>query len=338
MRKYICLFVLFFFQLQATRGIVIAVCDRYVPDLLISLEFLRKEIKCKLPIEVWHAGDEISEKSIARLLQYDGVSIHDIVSVIDMPANHFRGFQIKGYLPQVSNFDEVIIMDADLIFYEDPEKLFHHEGYVRTGAFFFCDQESYNFFGYPRVSGRLYHGGLSSYYRARKALFTSLIKEPSSYFPDKWKIYWQENEPSTLNPFPSEHQESGCVVIDKKRHVEGLKNIQELNRRYKETYKYVWGDKETYWMGMEMANEPYHFNETIPCKVIDQVSGFLPFKVAKIRLMQIVDGKIFYQQKRPKKLSSKSSLLERSKERSTRKLNLEEVRLINLANQIEISV
>lgn len=321
-------------HIHSQPGIVIAACDRYVEDLIPSLTFLREHVGCTLPIEIWHAGDELSLENQKRLLAFKDVIIGDITKKVPREAKHFRGFQIKGYLPGVSSFDEVIIMDADLIFYQDPALLFEHEGYKKTGAFFFCDQESYKFFGYPRVAGRLYHGGLSSYYHSRKILFTTFIKTPSDSFPEKWKIYWSDEAPTPLTPFPSEHQESGCVVIDKKRHEQGIRFIQELNADYQNTYKYVWGDKETYWLGFEMAGEPYYFNETVPGKVMDRVSSMLPFDVAKIRLIQVVDGKIFYQQKIPKKISDNAYFLQRSESKFKRKLSENEISWINQATSL----
>ena len=330
MRLFI-LFLLAWVHLCSQPGIVIAVCDRYVEDLILSLTYLRNYTGCKLPIEIWHAGDELSEENQRRLLAFEDVSIGDITEKVNREANHFRGFQIKGYLPAVSSFDEVIIMDADLIFYQDPAILLKHKGYKKTGAFFFCDQESYKFFGYSRVSGRLYHGGLLSYFQSRKALFTTLIDKPSDSFPERWNIYWSNIEPTPLTPFPSEHQESGCVVIDKKRHEVGIRFVEELNADYENTYKYVWGDKETYWLGFEMAGEPYYFNDTIPGKIMDRYSFLLPIDIAKVRLVQVVDGKIFYQQKEPKGVTHHAYFLQRSEEKLKRKLTSDEIEWINKA-------
>lgn len=328
-------FLLFVTSLFGERGIVIAVCDRYVEDLLPSLHFLRHHLHCTLPIEVWHAGDELSLPNQMRLSAFTPLTIHDMTEKFDHPATHFRGFQIKGYLGLATRFDEFIIMDADLLFYQNPESLFDHPGYQKTGAFFFCDQESYRFYGYLRIPGRLYHGGLLSSYNNRRDFLTTLIDKPSNYLPSRWHHYWQDEHPTPLDPLPSEHQESGCVVIDKKRHLQGLEEVRKLNENYHNTYRYVWGDKETFWIGFEMATEPYYMNPTVPAKIVDQWTRFFPLKIAKIRLVQLIDGQMIYQQKRPRSISEKAVLIQRDKQRSQRQVTSEEVQLLNIAAEIQ---
>ncbi len=321
-------------SLHASSGIVIAACDRYVDQLVRSLKFLKTEINTSLPIEIWYAGDELSDENQRRLLAFDHLTLHDITTIFPLPPEHFRGFQIKGYLGLATQFDEFIIMDADLYFYQKPESLFEHPAYKKTGAFFFCDQESYLFFGFPHVPAQKYHGGTLSYYEKRKSFLTHLIEKTSESFPQKWTFYWSSIQPTPLNPIPSEHLESGCVVIDRKRHQKGLEMVRRLNEDYKETYKYVWGDKETFWIGFEMAHEPYHVNETIPAKIIDRWLPYLPFQIKKVALVQTVDGKLFYQQKAPAKLSPSAKLVQRNGEKTTRTLSSQEIALLNRAFEL----
>ena len=44
--------------------------------------------------------------------------------------------------------------------------------------------------------------------------------------------------------------------------MKGIGFIYQLNYDHKNTYKYIFGDKETFWLGILMANETYYFNET----------------------------------------------------------------------------
>ena len=53
-----------------------------------------------------------------------------------------------------------------------------------------------------------------------------------------------------------------------------------------ETYRYVWGDKETYWIGCLMAGQPFHFNDA--ASFLDPESGLLT---------QMYEGERFYTQK-----------------------------------------
>jgi hypothetical protein len=56
--------------------------------------------------------------------------------------------------------------------------------------------------------------------------------------------------------------ESGVVVINKKDHFVGLLAICKLNDLYERkqvTYQKTWGDKETFWIALEMVQERYSF-------------------------------------------------------------------------------
>ena len=57
-------------------------------------------------------------------------------------------------------------------------------------------------------------------------------------------------------------QESGVVYMNKKMHKRSIECIYDLNNNHKDTYQYVWGDKETFWIGCLMANNKFTFNHS----------------------------------------------------------------------------
>jgi hypothetical protein len=64
----------------------------------------------------------------------------------------------------------------------------------------------------------------------------------------------------------SDHwQESGVVVIDKRRRLLGLLAACRLNDgpERKEIHAWTHGDKETFWLGFEIAEEPYNIYDKI---------------------------------------------------------------------------
>lgn len=60
------------------------------------------------------------------------------------------------------------------------------------------------------------------------------------------------------------HQDSGVVLINKSRGLMGLLATCLLNTPLlkNEVHSVTHGDKETYWIGYEIAQDPYHFSQT----------------------------------------------------------------------------
>lgn len=71
--------------------------------------------------------------------------------------------------------------------------------------------------------------------------------------------------PNQLRSFKgttTHEQESGVVVINKKTRLNGLLAICKMNSKWERdlySYKVFYGDKETFWVGFEMVQEPYSF-------------------------------------------------------------------------------
>lgn len=269
----------------AERGIVVAVNDRFAGDsFLASLSHLRTNLRCTLPIEIWHSGDELSEKMIRELKKFSGVSFHDIAKAKGVDPRVYRGWHMKPLIVALSRFDEVILMDADVFFFEDPAILFDEPGYLKTGAFFFLDL-SHRF---PLANSPVY---TQENYLDRRKFIAALVPSPSACVPQDVKEFWSDAVPTLQKPFVGDLQESGCVAINKKLHRKSLEQIIALNENRAETYQHVHGDKETYWLGCELAKARYHMNE--------QRAFSLQSGSKRIDIVQFLGDRLFYQQKRP---------------------------------------
>lgn len=297
MMKICGIFLAICVQLFASKGIVVSLNDRYAKECFPSLIHLRKVLRCTLPIEIWHSGDELSLEMQKQLLAIEEITFRDIAQETNTNPLHYRGWQIKPKMMELSAFDEVLLMDGDLYFFENPEILFSHPKYLETGAFFFRDR---TFCTYPFVFGEVDDDRfLEESYQRRKGFIQSKVACPSRCIPEDLHHFWRDETLSEKRPLLSELQESGCVVIDKARHKEGLTQTIILNENHQETYRYVYGDKETFWIGFEMAGEPYYMNEEVPLGLY--VMKKRSDKKAKryVHIMQFLDGKLFFQQKNP---------------------------------------
>lgn len=160
----------------------------------------------------------------------------------------------------------MLLCDADIIFHQNPEILFTDINYLQTGTYFFRDLDKWEFsklnnsleqfkqkFSYKKFKNL-------AFFNKRKNWLKSLLPQKTPLFPKEWDYIYETNPP--LNPVKEALQESGVVAFDKTLRKNSLKEIYKLNENYPETYQYIWGDKETFWLGCVLANEAFYFNES----------------------------------------------------------------------------
>ena len=230
-----------------SRGIIIAAIEHYERLLIYNIHTLRTQIDCNLPIEIWQIGQEISNDAQAALESRRNewnLSFKDVRNFTDDP-EHWRGYQIKAFIMKHTQFDEVILCDCDSLFLQNPEMLFDDPGYVNTGTFFFKDYLKHNPKDHEDEQNRI-------------RWFQRLMPFPSPYLPEE--CYYLYDRPHKVQQYWF-YQESGMVFMNKKRHPKVVDTIFELNNDHKETYKYVHGDKETFWIACLLNNTPFHMNK-----------------------------------------------------------------------------
>lgn len=229
------------------RGIIIAIMERYENLLIESIQQLTR-LGCTLPFELWQIGKEITDEARARLdeLVSAGVRI-SFKNVTDYTedSEHWKGYQIKAFILKHTDYDEVVLCDCDVLFSMDPTMLFEDPGYIGTGTYFFRDYEHHQ----PRGIEEL---------RDRVQFIRSLLPTPPVGFPVEWAfIYGNSYDGRTHRWY---YQESGVVLMDRRRHRDTVEAIYKLNDDHKNTYKYVLGDKETFWLACLMAGKKFCMN------------------------------------------------------------------------------
>ena len=299
------IFIFFCGNLLASQGIAVACSDKYFSILRSSLKFLREELKSTLPVEVWYAGSELNPLCRDSLETIEGVITRDLMDFLPPPEQEYWGWHVKPLVLDLCSFDEVILADADVYFFQDPRVLFEYQGYRDTGAFFFRDRRT---FLVPWQASKVStewakQRGSISFYKTQRDYIRRLIPVPSESLPDDWRHYWSDEIPTKKRPFVTEKMEAGCVVFDKTRHRKGLENIIHLNAKPREIYSFVYGDKETYWIGLEMAKEPYYVNPK-PAYSLQSLNERM------VGIVQFLEGNLIYQQKWPIKVNKKSKIID----------------------------
>lgn len=203
------------------KGIVLCVGNGQFKFAASTIRSLREVLKCTLPIEIFFIReDDLSTAKRSYLMtEFSDISLMKLEDYVSHYYTRFGGWAMKPFAMLASKFTELIMMDADVFFLQEPSILFKNEGYKTTGSLFFYD----------------------------RTLFANWEKGPD----------WLRSFLPTMSPLvpktrwfkgtSSHEQESGVVVIDKKKSLLGLLSTCKLNgitERDEVVYKHVHGDKE----------------------------------------------------------------------------------------------
>jgi len=217
------------------RGIVICTNDNNFKYTLSTIDILRNIINTNIPIEIFYNGeDDLSEKYKNEFLEYSDVYISDISKYFDNDILNINELSIKPFAILASRFKEVILINSDIIYIRDPYILFEEEGYKKTGTIFFRDR---TLFPGPHVGSQW---------------IKSWIINP---LPETKNLrFWNEESAHEI--------ETSTVVIDKGKVILGLLAVCKFNEKHirdEILYKKIYEEKETFWIGFDMARE--HYNE-----------------------------------------------------------------------------
>ncbi|QSZ32314.1 hypothetical protein DSL72_001888 [Monilinia vaccinii-corymbosi] len=237
--------------IPGSRGIVIPTgieTFRYACHLILNIRLV---VRSKLPIEIAYAGDadlpppyRSAFRFLFSLFALPSVEFLDVSKVLNDTTLRLSDgtskFAIKPFALLASRFEEGILADADAVFLQAPEVILDaHSGYLRTGTLFFHD----------RLVGKGTSDNHQKFWRLQMKGHT-----PSATF----------NESRAMRGNYGHEQESGVVVVNKGKLsvLMGLMHACWQNTykvRELVTYRNTYGDKETYWMGMELSGVEYAF-------------------------------------------------------------------------------
>ncbi|RAK81595.1 uncharacterized protein BO72DRAFT_444559 [Aspergillus fijiensis CBS 313.89] len=232
-----------------SAGIVIPTSDKTVRYAAHLIGALRTVLHSTLPIQVVYAGDtDLSPAHRGLLATLAGpdpaaapaIEFLDILTVFDDATLQLRtgGWAIKAFAALGSRFETVILADADAVFLQRPEVLLGHEAVRQRGALLFHDRLLW-----PHA------------FAGRHAWWHDQIRRPSGAL-NASRVWTEEY---------AEEGDSGLVVLDKGRVdvLVGLLHVCWQNSfevREETTYKITYGDKESWWFGLEVAGAEYAFS------------------------------------------------------------------------------
>ncbi|KAL0141959.1 glycosyltransferase family 71 protein [Mucor lusitanicus] len=218
------------------KGIVLCVGNNQFKFAASTIRAIRQVYHNDLPIEVFFIRENDLDIAKRHYLtsEFDNLTLMKLDDYVDDYYTKFGGWAMKPFAMLASRFSEMIMMDADVFFFQDPGMLFDDEGYKMTGSLFYYDRT------------------LFPNWTKGPDWMRSFLPTMSSFVP---KSRW-------FRGLSSHEQESGVVVMDKRKALLGLLSTCKMNgvtERDEVVYKHVHGDKETYWVGFEVTQTPYAF-------------------------------------------------------------------------------
>ncbi|KAG6989916.1 hypothetical protein G7Y79_00061g093030 [Physcia stellaris] len=230
--------------IKGSRGIVMSLNKKDFRYACHLISGVRTVLHSTLPIQIAYAGDEdlpvqYREKLISLGKDIETVDLLTMVDDKTLDLAHGT-FGTKPLAMLLSRFEQVILVDADAVFLQPPEALFDSDGYKKSGTYLFHDR-------------RLNKGGFKERH-------------------DWWQSHLKYNPPSatllglaSYSQGYSAEQDSGVVVFDKSRTpvLLGLLHICWQNAAAGREYMNgkVFGDKESYWFGLELCQVPFYFEK-----------------------------------------------------------------------------
>ncbi|GJJ72902.1 hypothetical protein EMPS_05260 [Entomortierella parvispora] len=236
LKRYETTFDLFEETKGGGRGIVMSVGNWHAKYARTTVKHLREVLGCTLPIEIYYSGaHDLVEEHRNWFERIENVRTIDLTTLIDNELLRLGGWAAKPFMMLMTRFEEVMMLDSDAAFFQDPEVLFDDDGYKEVGTVFFYDRTVF-----PGAGGD------------KKQWMESFLPTMSNH-PAKSRWFRSKGD---------HEMESGVVVLDKGRHFLGMLAICAINDYYEReqvTYVRTWGDKETFWIALEMIQERYSF-------------------------------------------------------------------------------
>jgi hypothetical protein len=221
-------------------GIVLCSGNHHTKMAIATIKMIREIYKCDLPVEVFYIGDgDLSVQNRELYEEIPRVKTRNIEKLFDNDILKLGGWAVKTFSILASSFKNTMLIDADVVFLQSPQKLFDSLLFKKHGALFYHDR---SLFGSSDET---------------QNWFKSFMPKPQSKYSKSFRIF---------NKQTGHEQESGVVLINKEMVLPGLLASCTLNvdKIRNQAYEQVFGDKETFWLGFESVQESYIFSPNLP--------------------------------------------------------------------------
>lgn len=115
------------------RGIVTCAGGSYFPSAYVMIRCLR-HFGCQLPVEFWYDGEREMSPDMLQIIKDLGVTPRDASAEILYREHWSHGFfEMKSHVLELSQFDNILFIDADCMPVADLTPLFDDDEFAKTG-------------------------------------------------------------------------------------------------------------------------------------------------------------------------------------------------------------
>uniref|UniRef100_M4BP42 RxLR effector candidate protein n=1 Tax=Hyaloperonospora arabidopsidis (strain Emoy2) TaxID=559515 RepID=M4BP42_HYAAE len=273
------------------RGIVLPLYDD-IATLGVSLVLELRAMDVHLPIEIPHCGD-LKDSTIRKVLEKEKVGVLHFYDVCELASKTvslrdasvkvfceslsncyelFRSFDVKLLAVILSRFEEVMLLDADTLFFESPMLLWDTDKYQSTGTLFFYDRigSDASFLAKTVDGGK---GDVREIHDFMSRFDVSPFK-PLGYI-ERPKATSENKVPVKLKFSPSEHlltshswnyragheMDSSLLLWNKKRQPRATAILGAFVAINRIGGPPSYGDKELFFVAAELAETQYAFSD-----------------------------------------------------------------------------
>jgi hypothetical protein len=273
------------------RGIVLPMFDG-IAALGLSLIMELRAMSVDLPIEVPHCGD-LKESLQRTVLEKEDIGVIRFYDVCELAAQTastldasrkvfcqslrnchraYRSFDVKLLAVTFSQFEELMLMDADTLFFQSPMPLWDTDKYRNTGTLLFHDRLSQDdmFLG-NRVRGNADVSELNQFIsRFDVSPFAPLgnIERPRATSENKIPVELNNYSPSehlltshSWNHRAGHETDSSLVLWSKKRQPRATAILAAFAAQNGVGRPPSYGDKELFFVALELAETQYSFSD-----------------------------------------------------------------------------
>lgn len=272
------------------RGLVIPLYDN-IAVLGKSLLLELRSLGVDLPVEIPHCGDLSANQQLILMHDDPLIRIYDVCKeaetihimrgklfcdTMDDCHARFRSFDVKLLAVVFSRFQEMMVMDADTIYFHNPMALWENEKYKATGTLFFHDRISQDDMFLSDLMPS--HGNLTKFqnfmanfdvepYRSLPTLARAKIS-PDSELMVAHKLANFSFEPSEFlltshswNRRAGHEMESSLVLWNKARQPRATAILALFASRFSTQRPPSYGEKELFFIACELAETEYSFSD-----------------------------------------------------------------------------
>ncbi|KAH9158240.1 hypothetical protein LEN26_003115 [Aphanomyces euteiches] len=245
---------------NATRGIVMTMSTAMVPMGTSLIQELR-QLGNTDPIQIMYCLDSDLSQDAQTLLNATDPNV-ELIDLCELLVHAklfgrswpraYQSYWLKPLALLGSSFDQVLLMDVDNIFVEDPAVLWTSKSFLDKGMVFFYDRvvDLKWAFNLPWSKGRTYLSHFLDHFPYE--MFNLSYAPPSPHLRDS-RIFAMQT---------AHEQDSSVVLIDKTRAGKTVLNVLWYLATYERIHgrQFSHGDKETFWLAFELAHVPSSFS------------------------------------------------------------------------------